>query len=694
MPVAKLKASSPPDVMKIEDGNDSIDTKSRQAIGKESFLSFSRAGDSPAQWIQLLHALDQQQGWPLPSPLKVQLQKCDKCSREFCSPINYRRHLRVHHRLKKLDKDSTKNRDLLGAYWDKLSIEEAKDVVSFKDVMLEDVLGPTILKTLTSHIRKPGFSSLPQYYLKAGSALSDIIQARISRVVSSQELFSILDDASEKTFLCGTAVSMQKYIFDGEAGKIGLEPKNIVACTSFLLEQKLIKAWLADKDAEALRCQKLLVEEEEAAQRRQAEILERRRQKKLRQKEQKVREQRLEEDAEFRENISSSVETVTPAGVSSDACNNEAHNTHAFADHILSTVACFPHINGGVDGESQPSYECEFTDPSADHNIERQTAQGHNRRRMATSRRQALPKSQWAVANGFQASQNQKLGVTQKHGTHRDHRAAPIVNGNKVWSRKPKPEIDGVILKAGPQEEPDQVKSHQVLIGSISVTLGNCSQSEGNLIASCEDCMVDNLANQNGVQERPVKHDSLQNGNNRFKVKLWRPISQHGTKDPIPVQNNDREADMDAVDGKEDDQNMSDQSSLRLCGADNSDSGFGNNSYRLDDNWSPGSLRLSSHAAKAFLAGRWKEAISSNHVKLVLSPDPAPPASPERPYSEAACQSSNVDRYSSILTSTENQLVNVGFESANAAGAAKFKLRTNPEKGIKIKYIPKQKTAT
>ena len=97
---------------------------------------------------------------------------------------------------------------------------------------------------------------------------------------------------------------MQKYIFDGEIGKNMLEAKNVVACTSFLLEQKLvilslkvstlprvgsakclirglclhviylcilnvkIKAWLADKDAEALRCQNLLVEEEEAAQRR------------------------------------------------------------------------------------------------------------------------------------------------------------------------------------------------------------------------------------------------------------------------------------------------------------------------------------------------------------------------------------------------------------------------------------------
>lgn len=36
----------------------------------------------------------------------------------------------------------------------------------------------------------------------------------------------------------------------------------------FFLFLYKVKAWLADKDAEALRCQKLLVEEEEAAQKR------------------------------------------------------------------------------------------------------------------------------------------------------------------------------------------------------------------------------------------------------------------------------------------------------------------------------------------------------------------------------------------------------------------------------------------
>ena len=75
--------------------------------------------------------------------------------------------------------------------------------------------------------------------------LQTIVQSRPSSFPkSSQELFSILDDSSEKTFLVGSAVSMQRYVFDGEAGKIGLEPKNLVACTSFLLEQKLVIVFL------------------------------------------------------------------------------------------------------------------------------------------------------------------------------------------------------------------------------------------------------------------------------------------------------------------------------------------------------------------------------------------------------------------------------------------------------------------
>jgi hypothetical protein len=43
-------------------------------------------------------------GWPLFSPPKMQLTKCAKCPREFCSSVAFRRHSRVHRRALKIDK--------------------------------------------------------------------------------------------------------------------------------------------------------------------------------------------------------------------------------------------------------------------------------------------------------------------------------------------------------------------------------------------------------------------------------------------------------------------------------------------------------------------------------------------------------------------------------------------------------------
>eukprot|EP01018_Ginkgo_biloba_P033295 Gb_23986 [translate_table: standard] len=239
-------------------------------------------------------------GWPLLSPSKVQMLKCEKCSREFCSPVNHRRHIRLHRRPLNVEKDDLcKKRAHLAEFWDKLSVDEARQIVSFKNIMLEEVPGASIVKAMTSFIRKPGLPSLPQFYIKAGAALLDVVQTKSSRFpLPSKDLFSILDDASEKTFLCaGTAVSVQKFVFAGEAGKVGLEVRNLVASMGFLVEQKLIKAWLVDKDAEALRCQKLLVEEEEAAEKKRVELLERKRRKKLRQKELKEKEQAVNVDS-------------------------------------------------------------------------------------------------------------------------------------------------------------------------------------------------------------------------------------------------------------------------------------------------------------------------------------------------------------------------------------------------------------
>nr|AND01193.1 hypothetical protein [Linum usitatissimum] len=615
-------------------------------MGKEPLLSFPRTNDNPVQWIQLLQALDQQQdgpGWPLLTPLKVQMQKCDKCSREFCSSINYRRHTRVHHRLKKLDKDTTKNRHLLGAFWEKLSEDEAKEVLSFKDVALED-----------------------------------IIQGRFRYPLSSEELFSILDDASEKTFLCGAAILMQKYIFDGEASKTGLETKNVVACTSFLVEQKLVNAWLADKDAEALRCQKLLVEEEEAAQRRvaltciflqlsildasrQAEILERKRQKKLRQKEQRAKEQQQEEKADIEETNDATSEAPSEPPCST-ACSNDLHDVEMlqYACSSSSEPLELANQDGELDLESQIRCRVDAADQGRDQIAERQTVQGNNRRHGA--RRHISQKSQWnQVPNGFHASGN-KYNGTQVHGTYRDSRPAMMVNGNRKWTRKPRMDNGGETSKPRLEREvtvsqQDHANKRQVLIGSISVAIESTGQQNTNQT----DQQVPKKSN---VQDKYSKAD-------RPPVKEWRPVSRNGSKvQPQQDENGIRESHVD-------------DASLRLSPGRE----LANGSLLQHGHLHPERFQLSCQAAKALLAERWKQAMATEHVKLVLVPilEPSKACSggvQKNGYVGGTVMSSDVDAKASEGTS-----VDVGYGGVKAG-----KFRGRPDKGVKLKYIPKQRT--
>lgn len=54
--------------------------------------------------VYVVLCADNAGGWPMLTPLK--LQKCEKCSREFYAPINYRRHMRLHRRALNFDKVS------------------------------------------------------------------------------------------------------------------------------------------------------------------------------------------------------------------------------------------------------------------------------------------------------------------------------------------------------------------------------------------------------------------------------------------------------------------------------------------------------------------------------------------------------------------------------------------------------------
>ncbi|WVZ63209.1 hypothetical protein U9M48_012858 [Paspalum notatum var. saurae] len=412
-------------------------------------------------------------GWPLFSPPKMQLDKCTKCSREFCSSINFRRHTRVHRRTLKIDKDFPKNRDHLAAFWNKLTVDDARTILSLSDVVVEGVSGSSILAALSSWMCKPGYTSLPMAYARAGSELLDLIQtkASVQLPVSSNELFCVLDEASEKTFLCtNTAACIQKFLFDGEAEKIATELKNVVACASYMLEQKLVEAWSDDKAAEALRCQKLLVEEEEAAQKRQAELMERKRMKKLRQKGQRLKDLKNEDM------------TVQPPEIMDDAtCYPSIQSFKAISDPDLydqeeSKYLQFP---APVTSETVHSFNVDLSEEDDISSLGLEMDKGVVLRQQAVSRHH-FGKTEKLAENSFVSGST----VTSKHPALaidcRDPNIRSVPNRNKTWAQKVRPETKEQYPKheLDVDDERNMAPSNnsRVLIGSISVAIQDGSE--------------------------------------------------------------------------------------------------------------------------------------------------------------------------------------------------------------------------
>jgi hypothetical protein len=82
--------------------------------------------------------------------------------------------------------------------------------------------------------------------------------------------------------------------------------------------------------------------------------LKRKRQKKLRQKEQRAREQRLKLEEETKENVDSTLKTLSPAECSLDAYDFEAQNPEEFTNNTPSRVPFqFPDVNEGKDGDTR-----------------------------------------------------------------------------------------------------------------------------------------------------------------------------------------------------------------------------------------------------------------------------------------------------------------------------------------------------
>lgn len=272
--------------------------------------------------------------------------------------------------------------------------------------------------------------------------------------------------------------------------------------------------------------------------------MERKRQKKLRQKEQKAKEQRHGEKADVTECIEEVVGAIPPAETFSPVACDIHRDAGDMVNHVPLSMVEHANSGGNLDSELQKRLDCGHVDMCNSSNVERHIVQGSGRRR----RWQGSPKSQWVASTGFhadQSSQASKLGVTQKRGNHRNTRNA--LTSHKVWSRKAKPEYDEGIGQKEASNEPDQTKECEVLIGSISVTLGNCSQDgHHNLSEACDTCMEEHQMPKNSVPDKPNKPDLVQNGTSRSTVKLWRPVSRNGTTSPMPVLNSNWESEGNA----------------------------------------------------------------------------------------------------------------------------------------------------
>nr|XP_009758253.1 PREDICTED: uncharacterized protein LOC104210967 isoform X3 [Nicotiana sylvestris] len=576
MPVAKLRIGGTSDAMKADEVNDSLDTFIRQAMGKEPLLSFPRTGEGPVQWIQWLNSLDQPDitGWPFLTPSRVQMQKCEKCSREFFSPINHRRHILVHRRSLNLDKESHKYRDLLAAFWDKLSVDEVKEVVSLQDISLK------------------------------------------------------------------------------------------------------VKAWVAEKDAEALRCQKLLFEEEEAAQKKQAELLERKKVKKLRQKELKAKEQSIEEKGILE--APADCFEVPLAEVSSLPRPSDSYSNIPDVSLDVSTSLEMVQFSSNVDTSVESQYDLchQHLDSVKAHNLEPRPVSANSRRRFANSQLQA-PKSQRSGRNGgFHNNQNHQALKAEPIQKHKD--SGTPVNSSMIWTRKVRVESDDTSILEVQKEDIDQKQSKsEVIIGSISVPVEDCStQQQGR-----DDFGSTELRKKCNVVEKPAKHDALQVGSNRAAAKLWRPVRHTvGRQDP---------EEEGVMCSKFDDRTSLNENCLQSCPVDSS--GSRKNCQDPDGNAHQG-LGFSSIAAKAFLAQRWREAIAGDHVRLVLSPDTESSGRPEVPSSsssEAAPASDSGEH--GVVSRADTELAKNEVLTSSSSGNIKVKYRPKPEKGVKTMYIPKQK---
>lgn len=313
---------------------------------------------------------------------------------------------------------------------------------------------------------------------------------------------------------------------------------------------------------------------------RQAELLDRRRRRKLRQKELKAKEHR-DEETKNRDGFHL-MEAEPPSEILAhvNAFDLERNDLDVPSEISLFKMSQRPIVEE-ADPKVQTSVAFVDKDSNACENVE---LRNHPPFGVPCW---PMPPKRRAMSNGFYQMKSLSTSKPEfkfsKHGM-RDLRVSHTVKNKKVWSRKPQPEKDEENLKFRMREASVLVAQNnmeqQLLIGSIAVNLGSSDIREK---CDCADLPVDDceLENQPLKQVTNVKerNSKIQGGVNQSTVKLWRRRQE--VKDSIPVQ---REAEVDTSALKEDSWTVNNE---RCVGS---------------SSLNAGSLLFSSEAARTFLS--------------------------------------------------------------------------------------------
>lgn len=213
---------------------------------------------------------------------------------------------------------------------------------------------------------------------------------------------------------------------------------------------------------------------------RQAERLEKKRQKKLKQK---ARDSRVEVE---RDHQSEKLDSPK-GGLSVESSGNVAVlvSEMVILDEAADEAASSPEISEHpqdaeeVDFKAQAGLGFNFIDPGISENIKQQHLQGDSHQKSGNGRWKMASRL-YGSSRGFYGDtcpQASRTKVDQCQGIN-DIQGLRTVNANEVKSWKRKPENNEIVKFRVPDEAFPQVshsKKHEVLIGSIPVTIQSCN---------------------------------------------------------------------------------------------------------------------------------------------------------------------------------------------------------------------------